>query len=152
MLSVVVVVVSGSIAAWHYVGEWSNLVTTRYGITLRLGERGRRHAGARWPELEAAALRRGARSVPPTVWGLNSRARGWCLGAITGVLTETEHPRPQDVAADLVEDQLRPETSELPTFRSATPAAHLKVRGRPYYGPDTQAYREGVRPTDPRRA
>lgn len=90
MLSVVVVVVSGSIAAWHYVGEWSNLVTTRYGITLLIKVSAVVDmlvlGGLNWKRLRSD----GARSVPPTVWAELVVAVGVVL--ITGVLTETEHP------------------------------------------------------------
>jgi len=90
MVSVAVVVVTGSIAAWHYVGAWSNLVTTRYGITLliKLGAVVDMLVlgGLNWKKLRS----QGASAVPPTVWAELAVAIGVVL--VTGVLTETEHP------------------------------------------------------------
>jgi putative copper export protein len=90
MGSVAVVALTGSVAAWQYVGAWSNLVSTRYGITLLikvvmvadmlvLG-------GLNWQRLRT----QGVRGVPPTVWAELLTAVGVVL--ITSVLTETEHP------------------------------------------------------------
>jgi putative copper export protein len=90
MVSVAVVAVTGSVAAWHYIGAWSNLVSTRYGITLVikvamvadmlvLG-------GLNWKRLRS----QGVSAVPATVWAELLTAIGVVL--ITAVLTETEHP------------------------------------------------------------
>ncbi len=90
MASVAVVALTGTIAAWHYVGAWSNLVSTRYGITLLikvsvvadmlvLG-------GLNWKRLRSD----GPRAVPPTAWAELLAAAGVVL--ITAVLSETEHP------------------------------------------------------------
>ena len=90
MISVAVVAVTGSVAAWHYIGAWSNLVSTRYGITLLikvamvadmvvLG-------GLNWKRLRS----QGVSAVPATVWAELLTAIGVVL--ITAVLTETEHP------------------------------------------------------------
>ena len=90
MVSVALVALTGAIAGWHYVGAVSNLVTTRYGITLLvklsavldmlvLG-------GLNWKRLRAG----GPAAVPPTVWAELGAAIGVVL--VTGLLTETEHP------------------------------------------------------------
>lgn len=90
MVSVAFVVVTGSVAAWHYVGAWSNLVTTRYGITLLIKVGAVADmlvlGGLNWKRLRS----HGTRAVPPTVWAELVVAIGVVL--VTGLLTETEHP------------------------------------------------------------
>ncbi len=90
MVSVALVAVTGSVAVWHYIGAWSNLVTTRYGITLliKLGAVVDMLVlgGLNWKKLRS----QGVSAVPPTVWAELAVAVGVVLA--TGLLTETEHP------------------------------------------------------------
>ncbi len=90
MVAVAVVVVTGSVAAWHYIGAWSTLVTTRYGITLLIKVSAVADmlvlGGLNWRRLRS----QGVSAVPPTVWAELLAAIGVVL--ITAVLTETEHP------------------------------------------------------------
>jgi copper transport protein len=84
-----VAVVSGALAAWLYVGSWSAFWTTSYGRVLALKLVGVAVIVAcGWTNWRSVTHGRSARAVVITTEWLAA------LGvlALTGVLTETEHP------------------------------------------------------------
>lgn len=91
MLSVAVLAGTGLVATWRYLGPWSNLWMTTYGLTLLvkvavvadmlvLG-------AVNWRRLHAGDS---SAAVPPTAW--IEIAMAVVVVMATGLLSETEHP------------------------------------------------------------